>query len=154
MAGELSTAIKEVRLGAPEVTKAFSAMAKAATEEGVLVGPAHQHDGEQPAHEGVEPGEDVRAQDLPDGARRPLRQGVDPTVCDALGDVGRAQPSLRVQHLDTLGGGCRVARPEQVIAMWPRLVAPAGGGACRPFGAHRCERVDEERVGGEHVDWS
>ena len=36
MAGELSTAIKEVRLGSPEVTKAFSAMAKAATEEGVL----------------------------------------------------------------------------------------------------------------------
>jgi AhpD family alkylhydroperoxidase len=36
MAGELSTAIREVRLGSPEVTKAFSAMAKAATEEGVL----------------------------------------------------------------------------------------------------------------------
>ena len=36
MAGELSSAIKEVRLGSPEVTKAFSAMAKAATEAGVL----------------------------------------------------------------------------------------------------------------------
>ena len=36
MAGELSGAIKEVRLGTPEVMKAFSAMAKAATEDGVL----------------------------------------------------------------------------------------------------------------------
>ena len=36
MATELSGAIKEVRLGAPEVTKAFSAMARAATEDGVL----------------------------------------------------------------------------------------------------------------------
>ena len=36
MARELSGAIKEVRLGSPEVMKAFSAMAKAATEQGVL----------------------------------------------------------------------------------------------------------------------
>ena len=36
MAGELSHAIKEVRLGTPEVMKAFSAMAKAATEAGAL----------------------------------------------------------------------------------------------------------------------
>lgn len=36
MAKELSGAIKEVRLGAPEVMKAFSAMASAATTEGVL----------------------------------------------------------------------------------------------------------------------
>lgn len=36
MAAELTGAIKEVRLGAPEVTKAFSAMARAATEAGVL----------------------------------------------------------------------------------------------------------------------
>ena len=36
MATELSGAIKEVRLGAPDVMKAFSAMARAATQEGVL----------------------------------------------------------------------------------------------------------------------
>ncbi|WP_374529857.1 carboxymuconolactone decarboxylase family protein [Novosphingobium sp.] len=36
MAAELSAAIKEVRLGAPEVTKAFSAMAQAATAGGAL----------------------------------------------------------------------------------------------------------------------
>ena len=36
MATELSGAIKEVRLGAPEVMKAFSAMAKAATDAGAL----------------------------------------------------------------------------------------------------------------------
>lgn len=36
MAAELSGAIKEVRLGSPEVTKAFSAMARAATEAGAL----------------------------------------------------------------------------------------------------------------------
>ena len=36
MAGELSGAIKEVRLGTPEVMKAFSAMARAATEAGEL----------------------------------------------------------------------------------------------------------------------
>jgi len=36
MATELSGAIKEVRLGTPEVTKAFSTMARAATEAGVL----------------------------------------------------------------------------------------------------------------------
>ena len=36
MATELSGAIKEVRLGAPEVMKAFSAMAAAATEAGTL----------------------------------------------------------------------------------------------------------------------
>ncbi len=36
MASELSTAIKEVRLGTPEVMKSFSAMARAATEEGTL----------------------------------------------------------------------------------------------------------------------
>lgn len=36
MADELNAAIKEVRLGAPEVTKAFSAMAAAATAGGAL----------------------------------------------------------------------------------------------------------------------
>lgn len=36
MAKELSGAIKEVRLGAPEVMQAFSAMAKAATDAGAL----------------------------------------------------------------------------------------------------------------------
>ena len=36
MATELTGAIKEVRLGSPEVTKAFSAMAAAATRDGVL----------------------------------------------------------------------------------------------------------------------
>ena len=36
MAEELTAAIKEVRLGAPEVTKAFSAMASAATAGGAL----------------------------------------------------------------------------------------------------------------------
>lgn len=36
MAKDLSGAIREVRLGAPEVMKAFSAMATAATEEGAL----------------------------------------------------------------------------------------------------------------------
>lgn len=36
MATELSGAIKEVRLGTPEVMKAFSAMAKAATDAGAL----------------------------------------------------------------------------------------------------------------------
>lgn len=36
MARELSGAIKEVRLGAPEVMKNFSAMARAATETGAL----------------------------------------------------------------------------------------------------------------------
>jgi AhpD family alkylhydroperoxidase len=36
MARELSHAIKEVRLGTPEVMKSFSAMAKAATEGGAL----------------------------------------------------------------------------------------------------------------------
>ena len=36
MAEELTAAIKEVRLGAPEVTKAFSAMAQAATAGGAL----------------------------------------------------------------------------------------------------------------------
>ena len=36
MAKELSVAIKEVRLGAPETMKAFSAMAAAATSAGVL----------------------------------------------------------------------------------------------------------------------
>lgn len=36
MASELSGAIKEVRLGTPEVMKAFSAMAKAATDAGSL----------------------------------------------------------------------------------------------------------------------
>ena len=36
MAGELSAAIKEVRLGSPEVMKAFSAMAAAATGPGAL----------------------------------------------------------------------------------------------------------------------
>jgi len=36
MARELSGAIKEVRLGAPEVMKAFSAMAQAATAGGAL----------------------------------------------------------------------------------------------------------------------
>lgn len=36
MATELSGAIKEVRLGAPDVMKAFSAMAKAATDAGAL----------------------------------------------------------------------------------------------------------------------
>lgn len=36
MAGELSHAIKEVRLGSPDVMNAFSAMAKAATQSGVL----------------------------------------------------------------------------------------------------------------------
>ncbi|MGB5076333.1 MAG: carboxymuconolactone decarboxylase family protein [Sphingorhabdus sp.] len=36
MANELSGAIKEVRLGSPEVMKAFSAMAQAATKEGVI----------------------------------------------------------------------------------------------------------------------
>jgi AhpD family alkylhydroperoxidase len=36
MAKDLSGAIKEVRLGSPEVMKAFSAMARAATEAGAL----------------------------------------------------------------------------------------------------------------------
>ena len=36
MATELSGAIKQVRLGAPEVMKAFSAMAQAATMDGAL----------------------------------------------------------------------------------------------------------------------
>jgi AhpD family alkylhydroperoxidase len=36
MARELGHAIKEVRLGTPEVMKSFSAMAKAATEGGAL----------------------------------------------------------------------------------------------------------------------
>jgi AhpD family alkylhydroperoxidase len=36
MARNLSQAIKEVRLGTPEVMKSFSAMAKAATEGGAL----------------------------------------------------------------------------------------------------------------------
>ncbi|WP_068083576.1 carboxymuconolactone decarboxylase family protein [Novosphingobium rosa] len=36
MTRDLSGAIKEVRLGAPEVMKAFSAMASAATSEGTL----------------------------------------------------------------------------------------------------------------------
>jgi len=36
MASELSHAIKEVRLGTPEVMKPFSAMARAATEAGAL----------------------------------------------------------------------------------------------------------------------
>ncbi|MCW2412598.1 MULTISPECIES: carboxymuconolactone decarboxylase family protein [unclassified Sphingobium] len=36
MARELSHAIKEVRLGTPEVMQSFSAMAKAATEGGAL----------------------------------------------------------------------------------------------------------------------
>jgi len=36
MATELSGAIRQVRLGAPEVTKAFSEMARAATSDGVL----------------------------------------------------------------------------------------------------------------------
>lgn len=36
MAAELSGAIKQVRLGAPEVMKAFSAMAQAATGPGAL----------------------------------------------------------------------------------------------------------------------
>ena len=36
MAGELSAAIKEVRLGSPEVMKSFSAMAAAATASGAL----------------------------------------------------------------------------------------------------------------------
>ena len=36
MAGELSGAIKEVRRGAPEVMKAFSAMASSATATGAL----------------------------------------------------------------------------------------------------------------------
>ena len=36
MATELTGAIKEVRLGSPEVTKDFSAMAAAATKDGVL----------------------------------------------------------------------------------------------------------------------
>jgi AhpD family alkylhydroperoxidase len=36
MAQELTGAIKEVRLGTPEVMKAFSAMAAAATSEGAL----------------------------------------------------------------------------------------------------------------------
>lgn len=36
MAAQLSGAIKQVRLGSPEVTRAFSAMAKAATEAGAL----------------------------------------------------------------------------------------------------------------------
>ena len=36
MAEELTAAIKEVRLGAPDVTKAFSAMAQAATAGGAL----------------------------------------------------------------------------------------------------------------------
>lgn len=38
MATELSGAIKEVRLGTPEVMKAFSAMAEAATKPGALDG--------------------------------------------------------------------------------------------------------------------
>ncbi len=36
MAAELTGAIKEIRLGTPEVMKAFSAMARAATEAGAL----------------------------------------------------------------------------------------------------------------------
>ncbi|CCW18550.1 hypothetical protein EBBID32_29040 [Sphingobium indicum BiD32] len=36
MAAQLTGAIKEVRLGSPEVTTAFSAMARAATEAGTL----------------------------------------------------------------------------------------------------------------------
>ncbi|WP_404710484.1 carboxymuconolactone decarboxylase family protein [Sphingomonas sp. MMS24-J13] len=36
IAAELTGAIKEVRLGSPEVMKAFSAMARAATQAGVL----------------------------------------------------------------------------------------------------------------------
>lgn len=36
MAGELSAAIKEVRLGSPEVMRSFSAMAAAATAGGAL----------------------------------------------------------------------------------------------------------------------
>lgn len=36
MAGELSAAIKQVRLGSPEVMKNFSAMASAATANGAL----------------------------------------------------------------------------------------------------------------------
>ena len=36
MAEELTAAIKEVRLGAPDVTKAFSAMAQAATKGGAV----------------------------------------------------------------------------------------------------------------------
>lgn len=36
MAGELSTVIKQVRLGSPEVMKNFSAMAAAATDSGAL----------------------------------------------------------------------------------------------------------------------
>ena len=36
MVAQLTGAIKQVRLGSPEVTKAFSAMAKAATEAGTL----------------------------------------------------------------------------------------------------------------------
>lgn len=36
MADELNVAIKEVRLGTPEVMKAFSAMAAAATQAGTL----------------------------------------------------------------------------------------------------------------------
>ncbi len=38
MASELTGAIKEVRLGSPEVMKAFSAMAQAATSPGVIDG--------------------------------------------------------------------------------------------------------------------
>lgn len=36
MAANLSAAVKDVRLGNPEVTKAFSAMARAASEAGAL----------------------------------------------------------------------------------------------------------------------
>lgn len=36
MAAELSGAIKQVRMGAPDVMKAFSAMAQAATQSGAL----------------------------------------------------------------------------------------------------------------------
>lgn len=36
VANQLSGAIKEIRLGSPEVMKAFSAMARAATEAGTL----------------------------------------------------------------------------------------------------------------------
>lgn len=62
-------------------------------EEAVLDRRDEQHDHPEHADDQVEPGEDVRADDLGDGAGRADRYVVDLAAGDPLGDLGGRQPA-------------------------------------------------------------
>ena len=74
-----------------------------AAEQPVAVGAADHHDREQRADQGVEPGEEVGADDLADGARRRVGNVVDQPLRDPFGDLGDRQSGRRL--LRSLVGG-------------------------------------------------